>query len=747
MRTPQTYATKESAQAAASSADLCTSVGVHSDTRSHHTAQRQRQSRADSSTQHLSLVQRAAHMHAPVQRTIFNMGDDEGLAAKDGASIANHLGQEHIGIPIPKMRAQDAVLAHASNPFVVMFHGHTLKNMGVEAFQHLLISQGYPRSKGLELVLITCSAHAILGDEAAQNLSNLLQSKVRAARGKVVVAPDGVPRVHTKNPERIHSEDIFGLMGTDFEDFTEGWRLFTPQAEESLQFITRDARMNLYHADQHTSRVERLQQYQALAPQADQIDGLAMRLSMLKERLQIGIERGAALQGRASNPDMLVYRGETDTNAERVRQFDNSVTEIESAWEAKNGKSIARHHLDQLFSGDLDDAAKSGDEEVNGWGDDGDLDALLAELDPEAPSGSSGDAASHAASHAAPSDAQQEQKVSSLKSKSTSTTPVIQRAIIADEQAFPDGRTLLNLTSTLADIALVTGAALNLHLHFGDIGDDQYAITRLLMEGAPVVAFDGLIEENRDKNFSIEIILSQTLLNQDASQYPQLIATLIHEWELHGRQFALNVFKLKTDQVPDEHMGHGQFFAPGPQALDHAMSQGIHAARAEEKAGVLAAYMEDTEAHQGFVRAGWVEGNNSKAQQLHHALCQLKASWNIVHKIAPGEGQHAYEALVQAFMIRLNDPYFDEDDPAATVEGLLYLFEEPRTAYQQLIAIYAKTIPEGNEIYSTARNMLRSNLRSILLDWTGFMDAALLHEHGADQPRKQAMTHLGHPTA
>lgn len=743
MRTPLSQATIEAPQTAGPIAMKDAPTGVQNDTRSHNTAQLQRQNRADSSAQHLSLVQRAAQMQAPIQRTIFNMGDDEALASKDGAAIAKRLSQEHIGIPIPQMHAQDAILAHASNPFVVMFHGHTLKNMGVEAFQRLLIDQGYPRSKGLELVLITCSAHAILGDEAAQNLSNLLQSKVRAARGKVVVSPEGVPHVRMKNPDRTYTEDIFSLMGTEFEDFADGWRLFTPQAEESLQFIARDARMNLYHADQHTSRVERLLQYQALAPQADQIDGLAMRLSMLKERLQIEIERGAALQGRASNPDMLVYRGETDANAERVKQFDNSVTEVESAWEAKNGKSIVRHHLDQLFIGDLNDAARSGDEEVNGWGDDGDLDALLAELDAEPTPGSSGDATSHAA----PSDAQPEQKVSSLKSKSAPSSPVIQRAIIADEQALPDGRTLQDLTSTLTDIGLVTGAALNLHLHFGDIGDDQYAVTRLLMEGAPVVAFDGLIEENRDKNFSIEIVLSQALLNQDASQYPQLIATLIHEWELHGRQFALNIFKLKTDQVPDEHMGHGQFFAPGTQAIDHAMSQGIHAARAEDQAGVLAAYMEDTEAHKGFVGAGWIEDNNAKAQHLHHALCQLKASWNIVHKITPGEGQHAYEALVQAFMMRLSDPYLDADDPDVTVEGLLYVFDEPRTAYQQLIAIYAKAIPEGNEIYSASRSMLRPNLHSILLDWTGFMDAALLHEHGADQPRAQSMTHLGHPTS
>ncbi len=708
--------------------------------------QRRLQQHADSSQQAVQLSSRLSMMTAPIQRTIFNMGDDPALADRDGAYLAGKLKQDYVKIPIPQLAAEDGILAHASNPFVVMFHGSTLKKMGARSFQETLISRGYPRTKGLELVLITCSAKSILGEHDAQDLANTLQSKVRVAKGKVSVRPDGIPVVTIKGDARLHSEDIFSLMGDLFEDFAEGWSLYTPQPEKTLEKVERDARRQIYRAQGLVGDMQRLLSVKTKAEDPSDIDALDVRVRALLSRAQGDLDLGMSMRGKASNEGMLAYREKIDQAGPHADWIEDEVREQEQSWAARNGKSIARYLLDLEFQADHEHAPEP-TEVGNGWDVDFDLDALLEEEPTPALAqhgGASDAAASTSTGQQASSSSGETVALKAYRASSLLTSPVMQRAVTTPVALMPDGRSIAALMAGLADINLVAGAEINLTVLYGDEGEDKYAVTRLLMDGEIVIPFEALTVANAEREFSIEIVLSETEFQGGQAAPEQLIPTLTHEWELHGRQFAQNIHKLKGGEMPDAYLGHGHFFEPGAQDYDQAMAAGIEAAPAEHKAAILNNYLGDATAHEGFVMEGWDEENNAKALSLHKAIRDLKASWSILKVIPPDEAQAVYEAHLLALMPHFADGYFNGEEADVTAEGLHFFIDDPRAVYSYLIAAFASAIPPEPELYAAARESMKGQLRTILLDWMGFMDAVNKLENAEGKPRKAAMLGLGH---
>ncbi len=703
---------------------------------------------------------------APVQRTIFNMGDDPSMAAKDGAALANKLNgpslfnklngsplsderkHEHVTIPLPELKSPDTLLVTAVNPFVVMFHGKTLKRMGAGAFLDLLISRGYPRSRGLELVLITCDADSILGADDAQYIANALQSKLRAAKGKVTVTAEGIPVVKVNSAE--YREDIFELMGDVFEDFATGWTLYTPQPEKSLGIIALDAKALLIRTRRLDDRATTLKREMDAAPEAADAEALLGRLQEMSKTTAELVETGRSLLGQANAANTLAYRARVDGAVTDIGELRERLDALEQAWKDKHRRLEFRALLDSLEV----------DSEIGvAWGeldiDVSDADSLeLEEKEPDAPSGTV-PAHSKQAQARNPVEsvgATQQDSVVLLKSLTPPASPVAQAVLTAPDTLLPDGRTLAGLADHFTDIDLVKTGDIALSLAYGAVKDNEFAVTRLLLNGEPSIAFKALTVQNADADFNIEIILSDKVFGAGERNLPQLISTLTHEWELHGLQFARNIHRLKQDKVPDVHLGHGHFFEPGVQAIDRAMHAGILAARPEDRAAIREDYLEDADNHVLLVAAGWTEDDDEEAMKLHTAIRNLQSSWSIVQRIPPENAaedydrQQEYDGRIGKLMKAFDRPYFNKEPSTISAELMEWesdSFDSSVTEiWTLLVSVYASRIPQGGELYAASREQLKLGLAEVMLFWPHFMDALKLTEAQGEKERLTAMEQL-----
>ncbi|HEX3094908.1 MAG TPA: hypothetical protein VHW72_19880, partial [Candidatus Angelobacter sp.] len=302
----------------------------------------------------------------PAQRTIFNVGDDPELATKDGASLSKKLRQEYIHVPIPEMKDSDAILSHAANPFVVMIHGTTLRDKGALAFQEMLIAKGYPRSKELDLVLITCGGDMVLGEDA-QMLANVLQSTVRAAKGKVTVREDGTPIVTVPNEGKpqVYKDDIFGF----FAHFAEGWNSYTPQPEATLKVIKRDALQQKLQIKSMQGCLADLMAARQKAVAPEGVERLNRRVELLRLAADKNYTKATELKGKATNKGLLVNRRALEDQQASIKNARLEIDQMEKAWEARNGQSVAEY-LRELRRPKLSEVAASATDEVgSGWGD------------------------------------------------------------------------------------------------------------------------------------------------------------------------------------------------------------------------------------------------------------------------------------------------------------------------------------------------------------------------------------------
>jgi hypothetical protein len=690
-----------------------------------------------------------AAQRAPVQRTIFNMGDDARLAGLDGTKLERKLGQTHVLVPLPDLKSPDALVVEATNPFVIMFHGHTLRRLGVHAFIDLLVAKGYPRSRGLELVLITCSADVILGADDAQMLADTLQSKVRAAKGKVTVQPDGVPAVEVG--ERVHREDIFSLMGTEFEDFATGWHLYTPRPEESLKVITRDAARLETEADGLLKSAALLVKYKAMAPIPGAVDLAEAGLREFLETAGNLHLKAFVMKGNATATKTQDYRREVDHAQSKIPALQTRIEMLKEAWREKNGQSLFIHDL----AASIPVATDTG-EEGSGWDLGGDLD--LGDLDDTPPAADLVSSSSQPTVGGGGGDHTKDGDVASLKAMpQSSSKPVLQAVMITPGEDLADGRTIDDLCEHLNDIGLVLGGEMNLRIDFGAVADNEFAVTRLLMNGVPEIAFVALTAANAAKAFTIEIILSEAMFQGGQREMPELIATLTHEWELHGREFAQNVHRLKTGAMPDVHLGHGHFFEPGTQGMDRAMAAGIGAANPEHRGPTRTAYLQDAAAHVDFVRRGWIEDDNAKAKSLLTAIRNMKESWGLVGQIqpaAPGADADAaslqayarrqqYEASCTALLAAFQNGYFNANDDGTSAEMIAWeLVGTPRHVWTLLVTAFATAVPPGDELYLMARDQFKPAIQAVMMDWPGFMDAMNLSANEGETHRETAMAAL-----
>lgn len=667
----------------------------------------------------------------PVQRTIYNMGDDSKLAEKDGASMGKKLDQEVVKIPIPQMSSEGSVLAKATNPFVVMLHGGTLNNMGVIEFKNLLLAKGYPRAKGLDLVLITCSADQILGSRA-QMLANELQSKVRAAKGRVVVQSDGTPWVYTNkksDPNKvIHKDDIFDLMGTMFEDFTSGWHVYTPEPEATLKTVKNDAKRNMIEADGLKSVMDKLLAAKNKAPDPDEIDSLNTRVLKFIDELAVKHGQLITLKGKATNKEMLKWRAIVDNDANYQDWIGAEVDELKNEWDQHNGRNLNFYYPE--------DDVEIGEEELNAWGD-FNLDFSLDDSD-------TGEVVEASNDDTIQNKLIQPQTAEVHKPKEER---VMQRVVKTPQSKLPDGRVVLDLAKNLNDWSKASANKdVVVNILFGDCGSEKWAITQLLMDNKVRIPYEVLTMENLKKKFEIKITLSEAEFKGGKDQIPQLIATLTHEWELHGIQHLLNIEKLKKGEVPDLYIGHGNFFDEGNQPMDNAMDRQIKKADEKDKKGIMSGYMGDAKAHVNIVSEGWSEEDNEKATFFYDALIALKASWKLLNKIEPEDDQKKYESLLLPLINALSDEYFDTKNEDISAAYIAYNLEpSPSEFYSLLIAAYATSIPKGkNEIYEVSRKSLKDNIHKALLTAQGFIDAVKLDEIDEENPREEAMVELGY---
>jgi len=321
----------------------------------------------------------------------------------------------------------------------------------------------------------------------------------------------------------------------------------------------------------------------------------------------------------------------------------------------------------------------------------------------------------------------------------------IQRVMITPGEPLPDGRELDELMDGFSDIRLAIGDEMVLRVEFGNVDDGTMAITQLLVDNVVTIPFEGLIQANKNKNFEIRITLSESEFHGGRTQLPELISTLTHEWELHGRQFALNIHRLKTDQVPDVHFGHGHFFEEGVQDIDRVLAGGIAGARQQDKAGVKADFLKDAATHIEIVLHGWVAGDNAKAVDFQKDLVEMKASWNLLGKYKPSAGQEAYEELIEPLIDSLETDYTNKADPNATADMISFgIFNTPEEFYSQLIAAFSATIPPdpGNELYELSRNEFKTKIRSALLLAPGFIDALKAEKAENLDAREKALDQL-----
>lgn len=704
----------------------------------------------------------------PVQRTVFDMGDDPALAARDGAALSKRLNHprlleklngsavssetrhEHVTIPLPELESPDALLVTAVNPFVVMFHGKTLRRMGATAFLDLLIAKGYPRSRGLELVLITCDADAILGAGDAQYIANALQSKLRAAKGKVTVTAEGLPVVKVDSVE--HREDIFELMGDVFEDFATGWTLYTPQPAKSLGIIAADATKLDVRTRVLNDRASTLKAEMDAAPEAADAEALLVRLRDVSKTTGELVATGKSLLGQATLENTLAYRARVDEAGNDLAELRKRVDALEQAWKDKHRQASFRAFLDSLAD----------DGEIGaGWGEELDLD--LAELDalereekePVAQSGSvpvNGAQAQERNTDESTAPIRTDGVVLLKSLMPPPASPVVQAVFTAPETKLPDGRTLSGLADHLTDIDLVKTGEIALSVAYGAVKDNEFAVTRLLLNGEPSIAFKALTVQNKDADFKIEIILSDSIFGAGERGLPQLISTLTHEWELHGLQFARNIHRLKHGEVPDVHLGHGHFFEPGEQAIDRAMHAGIAAARLEDQAAIREDYLADADNHVGLVAAGWTEDDDREARELHKAIGNLYSSWGILQQIPPDKTaedyakQQEYDGRIGELMRAFIKSYFEKAPSTISAEKMAWGIElidfSVMEIWTLLVRLYGGVVPQGNELYAASREQLKPQLEGIMLYWPGFMDALKLSEAEDGKQRHAAMAQL-----
>jgi hypothetical protein len=644
-----------------------------------------------------------------IQRTIYNMGDDTALAARDGGRLEKKLGQPYVEIPIPELRG-DGMLAEASDPFVVMFHGRTLKQMGAPAFRDLLISKGYPRSKGLELVLITCDADQVLGAEPAQGLADELQSVVRVAKGKVQVQSDGTPYVIVKregHSDVTHMADIFDEF---FKEFNDGWTKYEPQPQATLAIIRGEAQKQNERAGEMQTTLK------GLVEKAGQVGYGGAPLNSLSDQVEAMcqataevLQQGASFADSATNESMRSYRRIVDQQESSLRELEREVIRMRLQVELSDAEMVPGE----------------------GWGD---FDLGLSGLDD-----AGGESEAVEVNHIPLSGGMAEDSVASLRARPGTAGPVQRTIEDTTQQPTANGRTLSQIAANFSDINLVTAdATLNLRLSFETM--EPYGRTRLYANDTQV-PFDHITPETANETYTISIALNREFYTsgQNAEAMGSLVETLTHEWDLHGLQLARNIVRARQGQAADLKIDHQALFSPVETDLDRDIAAQITDGTNEAFGPrIYQSYINDVRTHQGVADIGWTGDDISKGEALSTDLIALRTA---THALTTQLNSGAVQSLdVFKGAVDELENMFEFDMPITLpYEGLdRSKADDVRTGIELITALSQAAAPDPSPEQVTALLALLPQTLRLLREFLPVLDGAGV--------RRAILVGLGVPT-
>ena len=189
---------------------------------------------------------------------------------------------------------------------------------------------------------------------------------------------------------------------------------------------------------------------------------------------------------------------------------------------------------------------------------------------------------------------------SSLNGESRQHQPV-QRKITGGDTKIRFG-TLGDILNGLTDIDLVSGGhGSDLHIEFADLEKGEIGLTT-------VYAGKEQINPHTDitpaavigTHYTIKIQLDNTKLMKGGSPNiaGQLYETIIHEWELHGREHVRNIVTARSGEEPTGRIDHVAHFSPGPTDIDAQIARRIREEKNEKvQQQLFDAYMRDVFAH------------------------------------------------------------------------------------------------------------------------------------------------------
>jgi hypothetical protein len=177
----------------------------------------------------------------------------------------------------------------------------------------------------------------------------------------------------------------------------------------------------------------------------------------------------------------------------------------------------------------------------------------------------------------------------------------VQRAILGGATRTNFG-TLGQALEGLTDIDLVKGkSGLDLEIKFAELKPGENGLTTVWGNGKRINPHvDITPQAAKDTAYKILIELNEETFQDgtSAAKNGQLYETIIHEWELHGRQHAINLSQAKAGKESGQRIDHVNLFDPGSTDMDKQIARRILEEKAPEtKQQIFNAYMMDVFAH------------------------------------------------------------------------------------------------------------------------------------------------------
>lgn len=186
--------------------------------------------------------------------------------------------------------------------------------------------------------------------------------------------------------------------------------------------------------------------------------------------------------------------------------------------------------------------------------------------------------------------------------KSFTQKDPLQRVIIGGDTKIAMGRTLGGVLRGLNDIDLVEGDhGINLHICFDKLPEGTMGLTSVWVKGSRINPHTDISPEEAAKNgytILIQLNVREFREGKSPSLFGSLFETVSHEWELHGRQHALNIAEARRGGDTLTRIDHVTHFSRKPSGLDGVIAEKILAEKDPRiQQQIFDAYMRDVFAH------------------------------------------------------------------------------------------------------------------------------------------------------